>query len=204
MPGPSRRHAALAAGFAALTPGTALAHTAFQSLGSFWSGVAHVLASPDQIALFLALAIWVSLHNRRSDACVVGAAFSGFCVGVVLGATFGSQFAAVPSLAALMVLVGLAGAVQFQTGPGPLIAIASAGGLLGGAASSEGVAGVALALFSLGGSVAAASVISWGLIAARRVNFAWGRIALRTGASWIATIGLMTLALAGSRYFGHR
>jgi hypothetical protein len=171
-------------------------------MGSFWSGVAHVLTSVDQIALLLGLAIWVGFHDRRSDAPVVGAAFLASLAGVALAPRIGLHFDFSSLVAALMVIVGLAGAARFQVGRGPLIGVASAGGLLAGAASSAGAAGVSLGLFSLGGSIGAASVIGWGLIATRRVNFDWGRLALRAGASWIAAIGLMIVALACSRYFG--
>ncbi|MGC2201881.1 MAG: HupE/UreJ family protein [Stellaceae bacterium] len=189
---------------AILAPLPAWAHTAYQSLGSFWSGVAHLLTSLDQIAVFLGLAVWVSCHDRNSDAPVIAAAFSAVVVGVGLGATIGSQLDCASLSAILMVLVGLAGAGQFRVGNRPLIGVATAGGLFAGGASGQGPAAVSLGLFSLGGAVATASVISWGLIAARGINVAWGRIALRALASWIAAIGLMILALAGSRYFGHR
>jgi hypothetical protein len=53
-----------------------------------------------------------------------------------------------------------------------------------------------VALFALGGSIAGASVLSYGLLAARRLDLEWGRIARRAGASWIAAIGLMVLALS--------
>jgi urease accessory protein len=189
---------------AVLAPPPAWAHTALRSMGSFWSGVAHVLTSLDQIALLLGLAIWVSFQERQLDAPVIGAAFLACLAGMVVAAAVGSQFDFSPLVAALMVLVGLAAAARLQMGTGPVVALASAGGLLTGAASTAGAANISLGLYSLGGSIGAAAVISWGLIATRRVNFDWGRIALRAGASWIAAIGLMIVAVACSRYFGHR
>jgi urease accessory protein len=204
MSRPRRSLSTLVLGLGAvLAPVPAWAHTAIQSMGSFWSGVAHVLTSIDLVTLLLGLAIWASFHDRQSDAPIVRAAFLASLVGVAIAAMSGSQLDVSPLVAALMVLTGLAGAARLQAGHGLLVGAASAGGLLAGAAGSPGAAGVSLGLFSLGGSIAAASVISWGLIATRGVNFEWGRLALRAGASWIAAIGLMIVAVTCSRYFGH-
>ena len=70
------------------------------------------------------------------------------------------------------------------------------GGLIVGAGAAEATPGLSVALFSVGGSIASASVLSYGLLAARRLDLEWGRIARRAGASWIAAIGLMVLALS--------
>jgi len=43
-------------------------------------------------------------------------------------------------------------------------------------------------------------VLSYGLLAARPLEAEWGGVARRAGASWIAAIGLMVLALS----FAHR
>jgi hypothetical protein len=55
---------------------------------------------------------------------------------------------------------------------------------------------MSLSLFSLGGSTASASVLSYVILATRGVGTEWGRIAMRAVASWIAAIGLMLLAFA--------
>ena len=41
-----------------LIPASAEAHTALQGVGSFWSGVVHLLTSLDQLGFLLGLAIW--------------------------------------------------------------------------------------------------------------------------------------------------
>lgn len=173
-------------------------------MGSFWSGVAHLLTSFDQVGCFVGLAICAGFQERHGDARVIGAAFAAVLIGAVAGAGNGAPVDILPLTATLMVAVGLSGAARWQAGGGPVLALASVAGLLAGAESSDGALGLSLALFSLGGAVAAASLLSYGLIAARGFEAAWAVIALRASASWIAAIGLMTLALAGSRYFGHR
>jgi hydrogenase/urease accessory protein HupE len=179
-------------------PATAEAHTAIQGIGSFWSGVAHLLTSFDQLAFLIGLAIWTSFYDVRHDARVIGATFAAFIGGVFLGAKIGApaQLDLAGGVAALMVVVGLAGAARLRTGGVPLVGVALTGGLIGGVAAADATPGLSVGLSSLGGSVASVSVLSYGLLAARCVNVEWGRIALRASASWIAAIGLMLLATA--------
>src|SRR6516225_8014553 len=92
MPEPRRAGGALWTGCFVLglpllsIPVAAEAHTALQGVGSFWSGVAHLLTSLDQLGFLLGLAIWTSFHDRRLDARVIAAAFAAGLVGVWLGA----------------------------------------------------------------------------------------------------------------------
>lgn len=187
-----------------LPPTPANAHTALQGMGSFWSGVAHLLTSLDQLAFLLGLAIWTSFQDIRSDAIIVRVAF----LAVLTGAWVGTELALGAGLnllaagAALMMLVGLAGAVALRVGILPLLGVALIGGLVCGTANADTSSGIAAALFSLGGSIAAASVLSYGLLAARRLESHWGSIARRAGASWIAAIGLILLAFSITRNAG--
>lgn len=187
-----------------LVPAAAEAHTALQGVGSFWSGVAHLLSSLDQLAFLLGLAIWTSFYGRRFDARVIAVAFAAAFVGIFLGiaAGWGGGLDLLGPIAALMLAVGLAGAARLRVGAAPLLGLASAGGLVVGAAGADAAAGLSVGLFSLGGSIATASVLSYGLLAARRLETEWGRIARRAGASWIAAIGLMVLALSFARHTG--
>jgi len=187
-----------------LPPTAAEAHTALQGMGSFWSGVAHLLTSLDQLAFLLGLAIWASFQDIRSDAIIIRTAF----LAVLAGAWVGAEFAVGASLnllaagAVLMMLVGLGGAVALRVGMLPLLGVALIGGLVCGAANADPASGIPAALFSLGGSIAAASVLSYGLLAARRLENSWGSIARRAGASWIAATGLIVLAFLVSRNAG--
>jgi urease accessory protein len=183
-----------------LAPSQAEAHTAFKSLGSFWSGVLHVLTSFDQLGFLLGLSIWVSLQPRRSDASVVGALCLSALFGSLIGWAASVQFDPQASISALMIVVGVAGAAAFRVIEGLLISVAACGGMLIGMASEMGAAGLQPGLVSTGGAIAAASVTSYGLIAITPSYPAWAKIALRAGASWIAAIGLMVFALAYSRF----
>jgi urease accessory protein len=187
-----------------LIPASAEAHTALRGVGSFWSGVAHLLTSLDQLGFLLGLAIWTSFHDRRLDARMIGAAFAAALTGVWLGVSF-AEVARLPlaaAAAALMTVVGLGGATRLRVGAAPLLGLALVGGIVGGAASADAMVGLSVVLFSLGGSIATASVLSYGLLAARRLDTDWGRVARRAGASWIAAIGLMVLALSFAAHPG--
>ena len=188
-----------------LIPASAEAHTPLQGIGSFWSGVAHVLTSFDQLGFLLGLAIWTSYQDRRLDTLVIGAAFAAALTGVWLGAKFGEvarlDLAAVA--AALMTAVGLAGATCLRVGAAPLLGLALVGGIVGGAAGADATVSLSVALFALGSSIATASVLRYGVLAARRLDSTWGQIVRRAGASWIAAIGLMVFALPFAVHPGH-
>jgi urease accessory protein len=189
-----------------LIPVVAEAHTALQGVGSFWSGVAHLLTSLDQLGFLLGLAIWTSFHDRRLDARVIAAAFAAALVGVWWGARVdGAQRPGLAAMtAALMATVGLAGAARLRLGTAPPLALAFTGGLVGSAAGADATAGLSVALFSLGVAIATASILSYAMLAARRLDAEWGSIARRAGASWIAAIGLMVLALSFAGHPGRR
>lgn len=192
-------HWLLTIGLAALlAPESAEAHVALQAMGSFWSGAGHVLTSFDQVIFFIGLAIWSSFLDRDLDARLIGVVFGAVFAGVLLGVSIDPEgkFDIGGVVAALLTVVGLAGAVRLRLNAAPVLGFASVGGLAAGAAGASAAAGMSLGLFSLGGSLASVSVLSYAILATRRVRVEWGRIAMRAGASWIAAIGLMLLAFA--------
>ena len=188
------------------TPSPAAAHTVFQGVGSLWSGAAHLLTSLDQLGFLLGLGIWTSFHEPRLDARVIAAILAALFAGDLIGAAVGGDNGALA--AGLMTLAGLAGAARLRAGAAPVLGVAAFGGLAGAAAAGGAAAGPGLAgwpsavLYAFGGSLAGGSVLSYGLLAARRLGTAWGSIALRAAASWIAAIGMMMLALSWARATG--
>ena len=107
-----------------LMPAPANAHTALLGVGGFWSGVAHLLTSPDQLALLLGLAIWTSFQDERLDARVIGASFVAVLAGALIGAGIfaGTRLNVAPAGAALMIaaigLMMLAFSVSGHAGRG--------------------------------------------------------------------------------------
>jgi hydrogenase/urease accessory protein HupE len=187
-----------------LIPTWAEAHTGLLGVGSFWSGVTHLLTSPDQLAFLLGLAIWTSFQDAHLDTRVVSVASSAVLIGVWVGVGLaaGARLNLLPAGTALMVTVGLAGAVRLRVGALPLLALSLVGGVVCGIASADAMSGTSVVLFSLGGSIMAASVLSYGLLAARQLESEWGSVVRRTGASWIAAIGVIVLAFLISSQAG--
>ena len=118
---------------ACLLPASAQAHTALQGVGSFWSGVAHLLTSLDQLGFLLGLAIWTSFQDRRLDARVIavasGAALAGVWTGLGIGGVARIDLAA--AAAALMIVVGLAGALRLRARIAVLLGLTALGGIIG-------------------------------------------------------------------------
>ncbi len=120
-----------------------------QGVGSFWSGVSHLLTSLDQLGFLLGLAIWTSFQDPRLDAAVIAAASGAVFAGVWAGIGFTGLAQMDLAPAALMITVGLAGAMRSRARVAALLGLAVLGGVVGGAAS----AGLS-ALFSLGAAIA--------------------------------------------------
>jgi len=194
----------LVAAAALIAPAPAEAHTALKSMGSFWSGAVHLLTSLDQVGFLLGLAILAGFADRRNDARIIAASFAAVLLGASAAWAAGWQADLSMLAAALMIVVGLAGAAQWRAGVLSLTGLALAGGAIGGLAGGDAATGLSLALFSLGAALAAAATVSYALIAIRAVKVGWGPIAWRAGASWVAAIGMMIFAFDCSRYFGHR
>jgi hydrogenase/urease accessory protein HupE len=189
---------------AAFMPSRAEAHTAFDGLGSFWSGVLHVLTAVDQLGVLLGLAIWAGLQRRRIDSSIVGAVLLCSLLGAAVSGVLGLRFNAALPLSATMFLLGAATAAAVRIGAAWLLTIASACGALIGAADAVEPGESQLWLFALGLSIATASTVSYGLIGtAHAPGREWLRISFRVGASWIGAAGLMVCALEYARLARH-
>jgi hydrogenase/urease accessory protein HupE len=184
----------------AVVPSRAEAHTAFDSLGSFWSGVLHVLTAVDQLGVLLGLAIWAGLQRRRIDSSIVGVVLICSLLGAGVSGLLRLRFNAALPLSATMFLLGVAAAAAVRIGPAWLLMIASWCGVLIGAADVADSPAPQLWLFALGLSIATASIVSYGLIAtAHAPGREWLSISFRVGASWIGATGLMVCALEYAR-----
>lgn len=188
----------------AFVPSRAEAHGAFNSLGSFWSGVLHVLTALDQLGVLLGLAIWAGLQRRRIDSSIVGAVVMSSVLGAGVSSILGFQFNTALLLSATMFLLGAAAAAAIRIGAAWLFMIASWCGGLIGIADVVDSAGSQVWLFALGLSIAAGSAVSYGLIGTAHVlGREWLSISFRVGASWIGATGLMVCALEYARLARH-
>jgi hydrogenase/urease accessory protein HupE len=188
----------------ASVPERAEAHTAFDSLGSFWSGVLHVLTAVDQLGVLLGLAMLAGLQRRRIDSSIVGAILICSLLGAGVGGMLGLRFNAALPLSATMFMLGVAAAAAVRIGAVWLLMIASSCGALIGAANVVDSPPFQLWLFALGLSIATASTVSYGLIGtAHAPGREWLSISFRVGASWIGATGLMVCALEYARLARH-
>jgi hydrogenase/urease accessory protein HupE len=188
----------------AFVPNRAEAHTAFDSLGSFWSGVLHVLTAVEQLGVLLGLAIWAGLQRRRVDSSLVGAVLVCSLLGAGLSGVLGLRFNTALPLSATMFLLGAAAAATVGVGVVWLLVIAAWCGALIGTADAVDTGGYHVWLFALGLSIATASTVSYGLIGtAHAPGREWLRISFRIGASWIGAIGLLVCALEYVRLARH-
>ncbi len=191
-------------GLTAFVPSRAEAHTAFESLGSFWSGVLHVLAALDQLGILLALAIWTGLQRRRINSSIVGAVLICSLLGANLSAALQLHFNAPLLLSGTMFLLGAAAASAVNIAAAWLLVIAAWCGALIGSSDAVELGGSQQWVFALGVSIATASTVSYGLIGTTHApGRDWLNITFRVGASWIASVGLMVCALEYSRLTGH-
>lgn len=178
-----------------IAPARADAHTALNGLGSFWAGALHPLLSIDQLAVLLALAVWLGPQQHRADTPVaavgVGAllgAFGAWAAGLNEGAHF--------AVGAAMALSGAAGAAAIDPSRA-WVAPFAAGlcGLIVGAANAAGVEQLSHGLYALGAALATASIVAHGLLAVSHASHPfWVKIAARGGAGVVAATGVVLCA----------
>jgi hypothetical protein len=189
------RRLALAAAGLGLLPGSAFAHDAFGDLGPFYASLLHPLADPAQAVLLVGFAVLLA----RQELVTVRRGYAGFAAAAML-AMPAAALLALPSVehfaaGALATLLGLA--VLFgQRLPG--LAIVALGIIAACLSSLAFDAATGLRdglLLVLGGTLglATATLLLWSLFDLLRRRI--GDIACAVAGSWVAAIGIMTLAL---------
>lgn len=189
------RRLALAAAGLGLLPGSAFAHDAFGDLGPFYASLLHPLADPAQAVLLVGFAVLLA----RQELVTVRRGYAGFAAAAML-AMPAAALLALPSVehfaaGALATLLGLA--VLFgQRLPG--LAIVALGIVAACLASLAFDAASGLRdglLLVLGGTLglATATLLLWSLFDLLRRRI--GDIACAVAGSWVAAIGIMTMAL---------
>lgn len=192
----SRVYLFVAAGVGAMLPATAEAHLATTRFGDFYGGVLHLGTAPEHVLALLALGLLAGLQDPRDGRWILAAAPLGLLAGGLVALVLPQGM---PAPAVGMVLLTLLGLLAAVARPVPALPLAAAGLLVGllhgyqnGLAASDAAV---VSLFILG--VVACGLVGLALIAALAVatrrRVAWGVVALRTGGSWIAAIGVMML-----------
>lgn len=185
---------ALIASLTFLGAAPAHAHLVETGFGAFYDGVAHVLVTPADLLVVIALALLAGQRGTRAARWALLALPAGWLAGGLLGATFPGEVAwpvlttLTFALAGLMVTLNLsltaAGAAAYVAGAAFIHGAVNGATLSPGGASALSLAGaiaVAICLFAI---VSAQ-------VTALRVD--WTRIALRAAGSWLAAAGILML-----------
>jgi hypothetical protein len=176
------------------SPPPARAHLMQTGFGGFYDGLTHLLITPSDLLLVLALAVLAAQNGAPSGRALLLALPLGWLAGGWIGFRLPGE-PALPLLTTLsFTLAGLLAALQARLGARALAVLALLGGglhgLVNGATMNHG-GGETLALL---GAVSGVFVIT-ALVSGQCVQLRadWIRIALRVSGSWIAAAGLLML-----------
>ena len=172
----------------------ARAHLVETGFGGFYDGVAHVVLTPADLLVVLALALLAGQRGARAARWTLLAFPAAWFAGAALGAFVPSD-SSLPVLTTLTFgVTGALVALNARLSPGAVAVLSVAVGVVhgyvngatmapGGAGALE-VAGAVTAVFCLY-TVVSAYVTT--------VRVAWGRIAVRVAGSWMSAAGILML-----------
>jgi urease accessory protein len=179
----------------ALTPSRAAAHLVTTGMGPVYDGIGHLLLTPEDLVLVLAIALYAGLRGADAGRRTIFLLPVAWLVGGLAGSAAGTATAApIPAVSAL-ILGGLVAAdlcLPAAAVTGLAIAFGLVHGFLNGTALRDGAGtlgllGITTMLFVLV-TLISAFVVSLGK--------PWARIAVRVAGSWIAAIGLLAFGWA--------
>jgi len=188
-----RPFALAAAGVLAL-PGTAHAHLVSSGLGPFYDGALHLLLSPDDLLVILALALLAALRGPRAGRLTVLTLPAAWLLGGLAGlALFPATAAGWLGVVSFLV-VGILVAADARLPAVAVVALAATCGAVHGLLNGAALAAVGAGIPGLLGIMLAALVLTL-LVAAAAVPLRamQARIALRVAGSWIGAVGLLML-----------
>lgn len=175
-------------------PLPARAHLLQSGLGGYYDGLAHLLVTPADLLLVLALVVLAG----QNGALAARTLLLTLPLAWLLGGGIGLRLSDEPTLPWLTTLTfTLAGAlVALEARPAPPVLVALAAvtgglhGLVNGAAMNHSSGGSLALLGAVSGVAVLVTVVPGELT---RLRAAWMRIALRVVGSWIAAAGLLML-----------
>jgi urease accessory protein len=178
-------------------PGRASAHLVNSGVGPFYDGVAHLLVTPEDVLVVVAMALLAGLGGKQCGASVLLLLPFAWLAGAVAGQM--TQLAAgLPALSAVL-LIALGGLVAsgLRLPRGLVAGFALTVGLVHGFFNGAALAGSNSGTLAVVGIVCAVFVVV-ALVAGQVVSLRkeWARITVRVAGSWIGGIGLLMLGWA--------
>ncbi len=181
-------------GFILLAP-SAFAHLVSSGVGPFYDGVAHFFLTPEDLLAVIALALLGGLSGQRAAKWVVIALPIAWLVGVILGGRFLIPETSPLLPAFALLLVGLLVATNPHVPAFLPSVLAVLLGVMHGALNGRAMGSTQTAsLAALGIAVALGVVILLSGAFVSTLREGWQRIAVRALGSWLAAIGLLSVA----------
>lgn len=178
----------------AAVPSSAYAHLVNTGFGPIYDGASHLLLSPEDLLVVLALGILAGLRGKDFGRSVLFILPAAWGVGGLLG-LLQSEEILLPFVATLSYLIlGVLVAADRKLSLTVVQALAGAMGLLHGFLNGSAMAAANLGASGLLG-IAVVAFVGVTLVAAFVVSLRpdWTRVAMRVAGSWIAAIGLLSL-----------
>lgn len=170
------------------------AHLVTTGLGPIYDGIAHLVMSPADLALVVALTLLAGMRGARFGRTILAVLPISWLAGGLAGLGLPAASSLEWTTGACFLLVGALVAADRNLSVGVVAALAAAvsalhGFLAGSALSTTPSGGLEL----LGGLVALLAVVTLVAGAVVSLKVFWARIAVRVLGSWIAATGLLML-----------
>jgi hydrogenase/urease accessory protein HupE len=170
------------------------AHLVTTGLGPVYDGIAHLVLSPADLALVVALTLLAGMRGARVGRSILAVLPISWLAGGVTGLTLPAVSSLEWTTGAGFLLVGALVAADWDLSVSVVAALAATIGALHGFLTGAALSQVPSAGLELLGTVVALLVVITlvaGLVVSLRAY--WARIAVRVLGSWVAATGLLML-----------
>jgi len=180
--------------FACCTATSARAHLVETGFGAFYDGLAHLVLTPADLIVVVALSLLAGQRGARASRRVLLALPLAWLGGGIAGA-FAAGAGKLPFLTTVsFAVVGALVALQARVRDGVVVSLAVAAGLAHGFVDGATAAPAGSGALALVGSTAALCFLTAVLAAeVTALPTGWPRVAVRVAGSWIAAAGLLML-----------
>ena len=179
---------------AAVVAVPAHAHLVETGFGAFYDGIAHVVVTPSDLLVVVALALLAGQRGTRAARYALFALPVAWLIGGLIGARWPSA-ATLPLLTTLsFALAGALVALNARVRAAGVAALAIVAGVLHGMVNGATMVPMGGGGLALGGAICAIFLLTTILSAeVTALPAGWPRIAVRVAGSWIAATGVLML-----------